>query len=315
VISWSEMGGRVFCLLLGWTAGCATGATGGGDGGGTHCAAGEYLCGQQCWPACGVGEVFDYVRCTCGPGGGDADTDADADSDSDADADTDADADADSDTDPACDDGGYFCRLVEPQCGCAGGQKCVVIDADTRGCTGVGANDEGDACGAGGDDDCEVGLMCVSGPEGDDICRRFCDTDRDCTGGDGSLCTGSVGDAGGAFPDVATCSVDCNPLTSSGCRTGTSCNIFVTVAGGDTYLTDCDEHENAAGTQDVACDPDAGPYCARGYACIDAGDGAGNLCRAWCDDPGGIGACAGGRTCNGFDPAARIGATEYGVCL
>ncbi len=296
------------CMIVASATGlgaCATGSAGdggGGDGPGPECEPGTVACRDECWPICGVDERRNLATCACEPAGGDADTDADSDTDTGSGSDTDD-----------CDDGGHECRLVGPQCGCPGGQKCTVIDAATYGCIADGPQDDGDEC-DNAVDDCEAGLICVGGDEMDFLCRRFCEADRDCVG-DGSLCVYGLNSGGEVVPDAQMCSVDCNPLTGSGCRSGMNCNIFVTEAGGDVYLTDCDEREDPAGTQGVACDGDVGPYCARGLACVDAGDGAGWVCRDWCEPPGGFGACAGGLDCLGFDPAADVAGTEYGVCV
>jgi hypothetical protein len=184
-----------------------------------------------------------------------------------------------------------------------------VIDADTRGCDAIGAADEGDECGAAGTDDCEAGLVCLGGSEGDNLCKRYCDADRDCTGGDGSICVGQITVGGDVVADAMTCSISCNPTSATGCRAGTNCGIFL---DGAVSFTDCYEEEDPAGTQGALC-ADGGPYCARGYACVTL-DGVSYFCGRYCDDPGGIGACAGADACTPFDPAATIGGTEYGVC-
>ena len=196
------------------------------------------------------------------------------------------------------------CRLVSPQCGCAGGQACYLTGA-TRACAAAGTGTEGAACTS--SSSCAPGFDCInfSGTASGQQCTRYCGTDADCGGRAGALCIGTLNDgAGGTVPGVRTCTAGCNPVTSLGCAPGLGCAVYRESSGARRWLTDCGGPVGS-GTQDAICFDDSD--CAPGHACD------GTYCLRWCRV--GVGSdCDFGYTCYRFTTPAVIGGTEYGVC-
>jgi cysteine-rich repeat protein len=195
------------------------------------------------------------------------------------------------------------CDLV-PQCGCGDGQKCTLM-GEVPACTPSGFLSEGAACTA--DVECAQGTMCVPGIGSDvTMCYRFCAGEDDCFG-PGSLCVVTVISGGTTVPGATLCSVNCNPVSSSGCPSGTGCKLWQESGGAHRWLTDC---SGAVGTGrgGTPCADDY--YCAPGFFCaIDAGLAE---CLEFCEYPSGY--CDGGYTCTRFTTPIRVGTVEYGYC-
>ena len=185
------------------------------------------------------------------------------------------------------------CDAVNPQCGCATGAKCA-YDAGTsmRGCFPAGMATEGQAC----MDllDCATGQCIESNMIG--RCYEFCNNDGDCVG-PGGKCVVDL------MVGETWCSLNCNPLTSTGCIAGTACHALA----GNSIFTDCTA--SGAGTHNQTC-MDLSD-CAPTFTCADAGTG--DRCYQYClvNNP----ACPLGRTCVGFVTPLIIGANEYGACI
>ena len=253
---------------------------------------------------------------------GDSDDDIDTDVDTDSDVDTDTDSDTDTDTDtgtgtgttsgtgtttgtePPCEDGGYECRLVAPQCGCAANRKCDISGVADRSCILAGKIPEGTTeCFTDGRDDCLPGMTCLA----DNMCRRYCETDDDCVG-PGSLCNLEIGWGCPieTVEDAQLCTIDCNLATADGCRSGTTCRIFDSGRGDDSLVTDCSDVTDPGGTDGVGClDTDD---CAPGYTCL-----SDDTCHKWCTPIGDSG-CPGTPICTAFGTPVEFGSTEYGFC-
>lgn len=155
------------------------------------------------------------------------------------------------------------CKLVDPQCGCADGNKCT-IDADgDRGCVAAGTAAFAAQCDA--NQDCVAGAICL-GEAAVGYCAEFCDADTDCSGG--NICAVHLGDgAGGVLPDVSMCSSTCNLATASGCPSGLGCILAREGDGQQRFFTMC--FAALAGTTGTACPtPDV---CAPGYGCYNTG--------------------------------------------
>ncbi len=201
------------------------------------------------------------------------------------------------------------CRLVAPQCGCGTGQGCYLAGT-TRSCNPAGSAAEGAACAA--VNSCAPGLACLNVSRSTTAvnqCMRFCASDADCSGA-GSICVYTIDDgAGGMVPGVRVCSRGCDPITSAGCTTSASCQIFQETAGSMRYFTDCMAPVGAGG-QGASCADST--QCQRGFICL----GTPGTCLRYCNAPGTIagGGCSIFEACYGFTTPLIVGATEYGVC-
>lgn len=247
-------------------------------------------------------------------GDGDADTDTDidgdgdADTDVDSDADSDTDVDADSDSDVTCEDA--VCDLW-PQCGCAAGEACVLLEGGDRDCREAGSLAHGADCST---EDCRAGTLCVLLT--DDLppaCLQFCDDHSDCSAlGAGSLCALPFGTASETW--ATACTIHCDPTSaSSGCPTGLRCGIFELTETGQT-LTHC---QNGVGTRRhgescVALDDDPDHDCAQGHFCAEVTAGL-SQCIQLCRVTGGA-SCPSLTICNSFTTPAIVGGVEYGYC-
>ncbi|RLB56609.1 MAG: hypothetical protein DRI90_18575, partial [Deltaproteobacteria bacterium] len=157
-------------------------------------------------------------------------------------------------TEPPCDEDP--CKLVLPQCGCDGGEKCELEGQDgTRSCKPDGTIDIGEEC----SDNCKAGGLCLTWSSLSS-CFKYCDTDQDC-GGFGGICIMQLGD----FPE-RFCSTNCDPPSGAGCAVaGSKCEALYSqddlkwftlcaMAGTGTHNADC----SANGLED----------CAAGYGCF-----------------------------------------------
>ncbi len=201
------------------------------------------------------------------------------------------------------------CRLVSPQCGCSAGLGCY-LSGTTRVCAAGGASPEGSTCA--NVNDCSPGLLCLNiaiAGSAVNECGRFCATDADCRGA-GSLCIHTLSDgAGGSIPGVSVCSLDCDPITQSGCVSGSSCQIYQESSGSMRFFTDCAAPVGAGG-QGATCTDSTN--CQRGFGCV----GSPGTCQRYCDEPATIagGGCSASEACYGFTTPLVIGGIEYGVC-
>jgi len=187
------------------------------------------------------------------------------------------------------------CSIL-PQSGCPSGQRCILRD-DGRRCVANGALPHGTECSA--DEDCAAGF-CRDIPF--QSCTDYCSDDEDCAdNGPGSRCafTIHVGSE-----SIRVCSIDCDPLTGTGCREGIQCN-----AQSDSVVpchTDCNA-QSTPGTEGQECREHLTHECAVGTACEEG------LCRPYCiigEPCEGRGECVlrGGEAC-------VVGSIGYGVCI
>lgn len=201
------------------------------------------------------------------------------------------------------------CKLVSPQCGCKDGFGCYFEDG-TRDCLNAGVEDEGVACSTGSD--CSPGLSClgIGVDEGEVVkrCIRACDSDSICTGGDGSLCAIPIfANIGDPEPTAEFCSLSCEPVTSNGCSTGSSCQIFLEADGKMRAFTHC-RAPTGPGSAGSFCNDFSD--CQAGLGCFDAGSGF--QCLEYCTDNTD---CSAFKSCVPFNPPVEIGETSYGVCV
>lgn len=193
------------------------------------------------------------------------------------------------------------CRLVGPQCGCGAGQACYHSGA-TRACAAAGSGGDGASCSA--SSDCAAGLTCVnhSSVAGTNLgmCTRYCASDSDCSG-PGSLCL-ELDSA--ASPGVRVCTRSCDPIYGTGCRPGTTCNVYQESGGAMRFLTDC---TGPVGTRDTYFPCSTDRDCAENHACV------GGECLRWCDyftDEG----CDFLDICLRPNPRILVDGVEYGFC-
>ena len=202
------------------------------------------------------------------------------------------------------------CKLVSPQCGCDVGQACSIELPTTANPTGRVCANEGMAkvsekCT--GANSCAAGSLCVTASTQASTCLEFCDTDMMCNA-PGGLCVIELNDGkGGTIPNAKLCSDNCDPATSVGCPVpNTSCQLGFDDVG-MRFFTMC--RGQGAGTQGASCTTN--DDCAQTYGCINL-----NMvptCLKYCNVSGGS-SCPGATLCNPLNPAAQIGATEYGAC-
>ncbi|MBO6939547.1 MAG: hypothetical protein JJ863_31540 [Deltaproteobacteria bacterium] len=196
------------------------------------------------------------------------------------------------------------CRLVAPQCGCPTGQACQIAGDASRACVADGTNAESARCDTGG---CVAGTACVNvslTATNVPVCKRYCDSDADCTGGPGSVCIAELGTTG-----QNVCSSNCDPASQLGCPANSFCGLFTETATGR-RLTDCSGPVGTGG-QGASCV--GTENCQKGFTC--ANPGTGNQCMRWCRRSPAGGECAPGQTCIGFDPALVFNSVEYGACF
>lgn len=189
------------------------------------------------------------------------------------------------------------CELVS-QCGCSSTEAC---DRDGSGgtiCRPAGSGVDGEPCDSA--TSCAEGYFCAS--NGITLtCQRYCDDDTVCQGG-GGLCNLTVGDT-----DQGICTVDCDPVTATGCAPGHGCSV------GRNPITDRDHtlcFKAGSGTDSDSCTRHED--CAAGFHCADLSP---KRCLRYCTSIGsGIG-CPGGTTCTSIGGGSFIGGTEFGLCI
>lgn len=236
-----------------------------------------------CTPGCAAGETCDFGICRCGTGpactGGQTCVSGTC------------------TTPPMCSESP--CRVVSPQCGCSPGQMCD-YRSGTRGCFSAGTRTEGQACDT--SNPCAPGLTCT-GPSGATFCARYCDSDSDCPSGGGSLCLMEIQDSGGASLHNI-CGIDCDPLTNTGCRSNTSCEIMGVRMGTSEAVTWC-RGINVLPLPFPVCGVDS---CPAGETCVGSG-----TCTTYCRI-GRAGDCPSPQVCTAYTDHPRIRGVEYGYC-
>lgn len=199
------------------------------------------------------------------------------------------------------------CRLISRQCGCGAGLGCY-LNGPSRTCATAGSASEGSTCSS--FNACVPGQVCLNiARSGSAVsqCSRFCGTDADCAG-EGAICIYTLDDGtGGSIPGVRVCSRGCDPVTSAGCSSSASCQIYQENTGERRFFTDCTAPAGPGG-QGASCTTEA--ECRRGFACA----GTPGTCLRYCTAPGTTSGCGAFEACFGFTTPLRVGSTEYGVC-
>lgn len=195
------------------------------------------------------------------------------------------------------------CKLVAPQCGCAGGDMCAVDAGGNRSCVSAGATPIGAECGPNG---CEPGGWCGETAPTIKTCQKFCASDSDCVP-PGGLCLHELANgSSGSIPGIMACTENCDPSTNVGCPiAGTGCYLEQESSGQMRGYTKCGPAGTA--TQSAPCMSHSD--CAPTYGCFNAGT---SKCLQYCKVGGGP-ACPGGLSC--VELGAKIGNTAYGACL
>ncbi|MEJ7731439.1 MAG: hypothetical protein WKG00_19765 [Polyangiaceae bacterium] len=171
-----------------------------------------------------------------------------------------------------------------------------------RACSVGGTTPPGEPCGSNAD--CQAGSMCVN--TGVDLCMEFCADDGACNAPGGQCLITLVDSAQQTVPDAVLCSLNCDPITNTGCSAG-GCALGQEEVSMDLF-TLC--QGAGAGTQGAAC-VDNGD-CAGGFGCFGAAPD--QQCLKYCGVNPSKGVCSGGTFCTGFTTPVILGAQEYGVC-
>lgn len=203
------------------------------------------------------------------------------------------------------------CGLL-PNCGCPSGQKCYVnMDSSpfVRECTTAGSGDSSTICTT--EASCGPATQCLplftEASSGESMCYDYCNSETECPT-DKSACFSMY--VGETYPKV--CSHACDPLTGSGCPSGTKCGLFG-LTSPPINFTDCQA--------------DAGSVSAGGYCTAETDCGPGTFCAtslttclAICQYPTGP-ECSGFETCTQFvDSTSGLPVTilldgiSYGYC-
>lgn len=194
----------------------------------------------------------------------------------------------------------FECDLWE-QSGCEFAEKCTLLGLD-RICVPAGTYTEGQTCRS--EEECGVGMSCLTNGGSERLCFRFCRDDFDCFG-TGSLCVYDLSYGDTVVPHVHLCSKSCDPISNIGCPENFACMIYQEPGGLNRFLTDCDPHAGEGRDSDP-CGSDAD--CAPGFFCMPGAD----TCVRYCTYPTGY--CVVG-TCHAFAPPVYLGGNEYGYCL
>jgi hypothetical protein len=189
------------------------------------------------------------------------------------------------------------CKLVAPQCGCAPGEKCQ-WDNDMRSCMADGTADEGESCGS-----CKAGMLCVAiGTFG--TCKRYCNTDAECSAGPGSICLLQIGSY-----EQKWCTDNCDPVSGAGCPSSGKCELGQSEDPPMPYFTVCTP--SGAGQQGSPCTDFTD--CAAGLSCLTNPNTMTDQCLTWCQVSQGL--CPTNTACTPFQTPATVGSIEYGVCI
>ncbi len=196
------------------------------------------------------------------------------------------------------------CKLTSPQCGCPEGQQCTVHeDLGARICAPEAPSPpgSGEPC----DGLCEPGQFCLD-TGGQSICHVFCEGDGACEP-PGGLCALPLQDpTGEPVADAQLCSINCDPLTSDGCASGTKCVLGQEEEPPGRWFTEC--ITGGSSSHGEACT--SWHDCTVG-ACVNVGGNS--RCLDWCDvdSP----ACPADSSCMSYSSPMEIGGVEYGTCV
>jgi hypothetical protein len=216
---------------------------------------------------------------------------------------------------------GGACGDYPPQCGCAAGQNCLVVN-NTNGATGCVAAGTipnfGGGCTGNGAGQCMVGSQCIGG-----VCTPICKTPTDCGGGY-NTCGGVTSSSGTTVPGLTVCSRTCDPVNPqsstspyAACGASTNCypaddhgSFCLAPVGSGTQGSDCSVNASTGGGPDPT-------KCAAGFGCLtDDQVFQFSSCYKFCH-VGSNADCTGsaaGKTCTSFGTKLYAGPTEVGYC-
>lgn len=151
--------------------------------------------------------------------------------------------------------------LTDPECGCASGQTCRVMEDSSRACSPIGNTAAQTPCANNGD--CAAGLACMEG-----LCRPYCDP-ADATCGDDSLCAEMLYE--GQSVGIGACLGLCDPIHPEDSGNGfTACGVGAECVAGnvgyDYPIAHCMVAPEEPGPLVGACD--ANNPCGAGAACV-----------------------------------------------
>jgi hypothetical protein len=192
------------------------------------------------------------------------------------------------------------CKLVPPQCGCDVGQRCALLGS-LRSCQPAGDRGKGQSC---KDGFCAAGLHCFSqfALGIDSICAPYCDDHGDCDGA-GAKCVFALG---GVVTTAKLCSVNCDPVTNTGCKAPNShCSIY---QQSNMPFTACATAGKKVHGESCSSSSD----CGAGTECFTVNMGT-KYCLKWCNL--GSPSCPGNAECVPLNPPQVIGSVQYGACL
>jgi hypothetical protein len=198
----------------------------------------------------------------------------------------------------------HRCGLA-PQCGCAKAETCDVTTESTgaTSCVTGGTATLGRPCGATGD--CMPGLTCVFG-----ACRPFCKTPRTrCTAPGTELCVEVTGDDDMPMPNLAVCTIACDPREPQAVC-GTNACVWFSDYYTPSRVSDC----NRPGTTKPLEACSSMFECTAGHTCAEHPT-YGKECARWCR-LGHAGDCPAGFSCNDVfgEKAPTSGGVREGVC-
>jgi len=206
------------------------------------------------------------------------------------------------------------CGDYPPQCGCASGQNCLVVDTSSgaTGCVAAGSIPSfGGGCSGSGAGQCGIGAACVGG-----VCTPICKNAGDCGGGY-NTCAQVNNSSGTAIPGFTVCSRTCDPVSPQ-----SSASPYA-ACGASTNCLPASDHGSfciapvGSGTQGSDCTTASAPdqsKCAASYACISTDPfGFTGTCFKMCHVGSNVD-CPSGKTCGSFGTKLYAGPTEIGYC-
>ena len=198
------------------------------------------------------------------------------------------------------------CKVVEPQCGCDGGDMCTIDVDGLRVCHAPGDVALGEVCT--GLYSCETGSLCVNTSSTKSLCTKYCDDDSQCAGGLCLLQLTDPNNPNGVLQDITLCTQSCDPVTSVGCPAGQSlgCQLYQEQDGQMRVFTLCAGAGN--GGQLATCTTN--DECQAGFACFTV-NMATQECLKYCKVNNPV--CPGGAACQ--DIGLVYNGVAYGACL
>jgi hypothetical protein len=183
---------------------------------------------------------------------------------------------------------------VSPQCGCAEGKTCDVVDQrGSARCVSAGSVAMGHPCEASGD--CALGLTCVFG-----TCHAFCNDPGQACGEPGTGdCAQVKTTDGDDVPNLMVCRVACEPYDEASCGAAV-CNVD------PQGKTEC----QAGGSREEGEECSPTDTCGPGLGCVTADKKS--SCKRWCRLGGSD--CGADKSCNGFSPELVVNGVPYGAC-